>query len=92
VGLWVENHSSPFPHRKSYLDTQLGDVHIVLIAREDVQFLGLFFSTSGHILGLDLNGVGLWVEKHNSPFPNRKSYSDTHFGVVHMVLIASEDV
>jgi hypothetical protein len=35
--------------------------------------------------------VGLWVEKHSSSFPNRKSYLDTHLGVVHAVLIASED-
>jgi hypothetical protein len=36
--------------------------------------------------------MGLWVEKKNSPFPNRKSYLDTYLGVVHVVLIASKDV
>jgi hypothetical protein len=92
VGLWVEKHSSPFPNRKSDLDTHLGDVDIVLIASKDLQLLGLFFSTLGHILGLGLNGVGLWVEKHSSLFPNRKSYLDTHSGLVHLVLIASEGV
>jgi hypothetical protein len=65
---------------------------MVLIASEDVQFLGLFLSTSSHILGPGLNKVGLCVEKHSSLFPNRKSYLDTHLGVVHMVLIVSEDV
>jgi hypothetical protein len=92
VGLWVEKHSSPFPNRKSDLDTHWEDVDVVFIVREDMQFLGLFFSTSSHILGLGLNGVGLWVEKHSSSFPNRKSYLDTHLGLVHVVLIASEDV
>jgi hypothetical protein len=33
---------------KSYLDTHLRVVHVVLIASEDVYFLGPFFSTSGH--------------------------------------------
>ena len=31
-------------------------------------------------------------EKKNSSFANMKSYSDTHFRVVHVVLTASEDV
>jgi hypothetical protein len=92
VGLWVEKHNSSFPNRKSYLDTHLGIVHVVFIASEDVQFLGHFFSTSSHILGPSLNGVGLWVEKHSCSFPNRESYSDTHLGVFHVVLIGSKDV
>ena len=33
---------------KSYLDTHLRVVHMVLIASENVQFLDPFFSTSGH--------------------------------------------
>jgi hypothetical protein len=65
---------------------------VVLIVSEDMYFLGRFFLTSGHILGPGLNRVGLWVEKHNSPFTNRKSYLDTHLGVVHVVLIARKDV
>jgi hypothetical protein len=65
---------------------------VVLIASEDVLFLGRFFSTSGHILGLGLNEVGLLVEMHNSRFPNAKSYLDTHMIDVHVVLIVSEDV
>jgi hypothetical protein len=50
---------------------------------EDVQFLGHFFSTSGHVLGPSLNEVGLWVVKKSSMFPCIKSYLDTHLKVVH---------
>jgi hypothetical protein len=70
VGLWVEKQNSWFPIMESYLDSHLRVVHMVLIASEDLYFLGLFFSTSGHILGPCLNGVGLWVEKKYSQFPN----------------------
>jgi hypothetical protein len=92
VGLWVEKKNSPFPNIESYLDTDLRVGQLVLIVREDVEFLGCVFSTSGHILGPSLNGVGLWIEKQNYWFPNIESYLDTHLRVVHMVLIASEDV
>jgi hypothetical protein len=54
--------------------------------------LDRFFSTSGQILGPSLKGVGLWVEKQSSWFPNTTSYLDTQLRVVHMVLIASEDL
>jgi hypothetical protein len=47
VGLWVEKKSSSLPNMESYLDTHLSVSHMVLIASEDVWFLGLFFSTSG---------------------------------------------
>jgi hypothetical protein len=47
---------------------------------------------SGHILGPGLNGVGLCVEKRNSRFPNTESYLDTHLRVLHVAVIASEDV
>jgi hypothetical protein len=40
--------NSPFGNMKSYLDTHLRVVHVVLIASEDVMFLGPFFSTSRH--------------------------------------------
>jgi hypothetical protein len=32
------------------------------------------------------------LEKKNSSFPNMKSYLDTHFRVVHVVVIVSKDV
>jgi hypothetical protein len=92
VGLWIEKPSYQFPNMESYLDTHFRVVHVVLIVSEDASFLGLFFSTSGHILGSGLNGVGLWVEKKNSRFPNTESYLDTHLRVVHVVLIVSEDM
>ena len=43
-----EKKSSSFENMKSYLDTDLRVVHVVLIVSEDVYFLGPFFSTSGH--------------------------------------------
>jgi hypothetical protein len=92
VGLWVEKQSSLLPNMESYLDTHLRVAHVVLIASEDVWFLGRFFSTSGPILGPSLNGVGLWVEKKSSMLPNMESYLDTHLRVAPVVLIASEDV
>jgi hypothetical protein len=36
--------------------------------------------------------MGLWVEKQNFAFPNKESYLDTHLRVVHLVLIASENM
>jgi hypothetical protein len=63
VGLWVEKQSSSLPNMESYLDTHLRVALMVLIASEDVWFLGHFFPTLGPILGPRLNGVGLWVEK-----------------------------
>jgi hypothetical protein len=66
---------------------------MVLIASEDVWFLGRFFPTPGPVLGQRLNGVELWVEKKSSPLPNMESYFDTHLRLaVPVVLIASEEV
>jgi hypothetical protein len=92
VGLWVEKKSSLFPNMESYLDTHLRVARVVLIASEEVWFLGCFFSTTGPVLGPRLNVVGLWVENQSSPLPNMESYLDTHFRVAPMVLIVSEDV
>jgi hypothetical protein len=92
VGLWVEKKSSPLPNMESYLDTHLRVAPVVLIASEDVWFLGLFFPTLGPVLGPRLNEVGLWVEKQSSSLPNMESYLDTHLRVAPVVLIASEDV
>jgi hypothetical protein len=92
AGLWVEKKSSPLPNMESYLDTHLSVAPIVLIASEDVWFLGYFFSPPGPVLGPRLNGVGLCMEKKSSPLPNMESYLDTHFRVAPVVLIASEDV
>jgi hypothetical protein len=91
-GLWVEKQSSLLPNMESYLDTHLRVAPHVLIAIEDVWFLGHFFSTSSPDLGPCLNGVGLWVEKKSSPLPNMESYLDTHLRVAHVVLIVSEDM
>jgi hypothetical protein len=41
-----EKTNSSFQKMKSYLDTHLRVVHVVLILGEDVKFLGPFFSTS----------------------------------------------
>jgi hypothetical protein len=68
VGLWVEKQSSPLPNMESYLDTHLRVAPMVLIASEDVWFLGHFFPTLGLVLGPRLNEVGLWVEKQSSRF------------------------
>jgi hypothetical protein len=38
-----EKINSSFPKMKSYLDVHLRVVHVVPIARKDVQFLGPFF-------------------------------------------------
>jgi hypothetical protein len=92
VGLWVEKQSSPLPNMESYLDTHLRVAPVVLIASEDVWFLGRFLSTSRPVLGPRLNRVGLCVEKQSSPLPNMESYLYTHFRVSYVVLIASEDV
>jgi hypothetical protein len=92
VGLWVENQSSSLQNMESYLDTHLRGPSVLLIASEDMWFLGLFFSTTGPVLGPRLNEVGLWVEKKNSPLPNMESYFDTHLRVARLVLITSEDV
>jgi hypothetical protein len=43
-----EKKNYSFVNMKSYLDTHLRVVHMVLIASEDVYFLGPFFLTSGH--------------------------------------------
>ena len=43
-----ERNNSSFADVKSCLDTHLRVVHMVLIVREDVYFLGPFSSTSGH--------------------------------------------
>jgi hypothetical protein len=44
-----EKKNYSFVNMKSYLDTHLRVVHMVLIASEDVYFLGpFFFLTSGH--------------------------------------------
>jgi hypothetical protein len=92
VGLWVKNQNSPLPNMESYLDTHLRVAPMVLIASEDMWFLGHFFPTQGPILGPHLNRVGLWVENKSSSLPNMESYLDTHLRVVPMVLIASEDM
>jgi hypothetical protein len=92
VGLWVEKQSSPLPNMESYLDTLLRVALVVLIASEDLWFLGRLFQTLCPILGPRLNKVGLWVEKKSSPLPNRESYLDTHLRVTPMVLILSEDM
>ena len=42
-----EKTNSSFTKMKSYLDTHLIVVHMVMIAGEDVYFLGPFFSTLG---------------------------------------------
>jgi hypothetical protein len=91
-GLWVEKQSSPLPNMESYLDTHLSVAPVVLIASEDVWFLGHFFQTPGPVLGPSLNEVGLWVEKQISSLPNMETYLDAHLRVAPMVLIASEDV
>jgi hypothetical protein len=77
---------------KSTLDTHLIVVEVVLIDSGDVYFSGRIFSNSGHIQGMCLNELGLWVERQNSLFPNMKSSLDTHLRVVDVVLIVSEDV
>jgi hypothetical protein len=71
VVLWVENKSSPLPNMESYLDTHLRVAPVVLIVSEDVWFLGLFFQTSGLVLGPHLNGVGLLVEKKILSLPSK---------------------
>jgi hypothetical protein len=48
---------------KSTLDTHLRVVDVVLICKWRHVFLGHIFSSSGHIPGLSLKEVGLWVEK-----------------------------
>jgi hypothetical protein len=47
VGLWVEKKSSPLTNMESYLDTHLRVAPVVLIASENIWFLGRFFPTTG---------------------------------------------
>jgi len=91
-GIMGEKKSSSLPNMESYLDTHLRVAPMVLIASKDVWFLGWFFATLGPVLGPCLNEVGLWVEKKSSLLPNMESYLDIHLRVVHVVLIASEDM
>jgi hypothetical protein len=46
-----EKINSSFPKMKSYLDVHLRVVHVVPIAKKDVQFLGPFFSQLHVTLG-----------------------------------------
>jgi hypothetical protein len=87
VGLWVEKQSSSLPNMESYLDTHLRVSPMVLIASEDVWFLGCFFQTLFLVLGPRLNEVLLWVEKKSSPLPNMESYFDTHLKVATVVQV-----
>jgi hypothetical protein len=66
-GIMGGKEKFPHPNMESYLDTHLRVAVVVLIASEDVWFLGRFFPTPGPVLGPRLNGVGLWVEKQSSP-------------------------
>jgi hypothetical protein len=43
-----EKKSSSFANMKSYLDTHLIFLHVVLVMSEDMNFLGPCFSTLGH--------------------------------------------
>jgi hypothetical protein len=65
VGIWVGKENSPFLNVYSYLDTHLRVVIMVLIASKNVYFLDRFFSTSGHILGpnLERSGIMGWKAK-----------------------------
>jgi hypothetical protein len=92
VGLWEEKKNSSLPNMESNLVTHLRVARVILIASEDMWFLGHFFATMGLVLVPRLNGVGLWVENQSSSLPNMESYLDTHFRVARMVLIASEYV
>jgi hypothetical protein len=86
MALWVEKLSSLFPCMKPYLDTHLRVVHYCLDYGKRCVVLGLFFSSSGHVLGPCLDEVGLWVETQISQFPHMKPYLDTHYKVLHYSL------
>ena len=71
-----EKKNSSFANIKSYLDTHLRVVHVVLIASEESYFLGDFFSTSDHFrpkfvqpqIKGDLEEMELWVQKYKIIF------------------------
>jgi hypothetical protein len=74
-----EKQNSSFSNMKSYLDTHLRVVHVVFIAREYVQFLGPFFSTSGHFMPkFDQPRMKANWKKWNYGFKNTKQFFDTH--------------
>jgi hypothetical protein len=73
-----EKHSS-FAKMKSYLDTHLRVVHVVLIAEEDMYFLGPFFSTSGHFRSkFDQPRTQAISKKWNYGLKNIKQFFDAH--------------
>jgi hypothetical protein len=59
---------------ESYLDTHLRVAPVVLIASEDVWFLGNCFPTPCPVLGPRLNEVGLWVGK--------EKFSASKYGII----------
>ena len=68
-----EKKNYSFVNMKSYLDTHLRVVHMVLIASEDVYFLGHFFLNFGSFLAQVLPALDeVYLEKVEYGFKNIK--------------------
>jgi hypothetical protein len=93
VELWVEKKNSSFLNVYSYLDTHLRVVHVVLIASERRVVLGPRFLNFGSYSRPKFGTKWDYgLKRKILHFLNVYSYLDTHLRVVHVVLIASEDV
>ena len=82
-----------FKNTKYFFDAHLRDASGFPSARKGQAFFCAFRSNS-YRLRVDSGQPRMKVifERNNSSFANMKSYLDTHLRVVHMVLIASEDM
>jgi len=82
-----------FKITNQFFDTHLRDASGFPSAR-NVESLFFPFRSNSYRFRVDSGKprIKVIIEKKMYPFANMKSYLDTHLGVVHAVLIASEDV